>query len=191
MVFGLIFLIFFSVVILLSIALLAVRFVSLWKIFVKAGRPGWFAIIPFYNSFVLADIGGTNIIWPIIFVASPIMSFLLTFCISFGVELFELDVNYDVLYPSTTLLSMLFSLLIYVATFVMMINLAKKFNKDTVFGVGLALVPIVFLPWLAFDKSEYNSSVKTVRESSKVLCTNCGELNSKGTNFCTNCGEKL
>ena len=27
-----------------------------WKIFVKAGKPGWAALIPFYNTYVLFDI---------------------------------------------------------------------------------------------------------------------------------------
>ena len=57
----------------------------------------------------------------------------------------------------------------------------------------MALIPVVFLTMLAFDKSEYNStnSGKKVEENKKVLCTNCGELNEKGTNYCTNCGEEL
>ncbi len=34
-------------------ALIALIFASLWKIFVKAGRPGWEGIIPIYNQYVL------------------------------------------------------------------------------------------------------------------------------------------
>jgi small-conductance mechanosensitive channel len=30
----------------------------LWKVFVKAGRPGWAAIIPIYNGWVLFEIAG-------------------------------------------------------------------------------------------------------------------------------------
>lgn len=30
--------------------------IATWKVFAKAGRPGWAAIIPFYNSYVLFDI---------------------------------------------------------------------------------------------------------------------------------------
>jgi hypothetical protein len=32
--------------------------VALWRIFTKAGRPGWAAIIPFYNAYVLLKIVG-------------------------------------------------------------------------------------------------------------------------------------
>jgi len=39
-------------------ALLAVMVVGMWKMFVKAGQPGWAAIIPFYNDSVMVDICG-------------------------------------------------------------------------------------------------------------------------------------
>ena len=34
--------------------------VALWKIFQKAGEPGWASIIPFYNAFTLFRIAGLN-----------------------------------------------------------------------------------------------------------------------------------
>ncbi|MDQ5882867.1 MAG: hypothetical protein QG648_220, partial [Patescibacteria group bacterium] len=45
----------------IGITLLAFAFgllmiISFWKIFTKAGKPGWAAIIPVYNSVVLAQI---------------------------------------------------------------------------------------------------------------------------------------
>jgi hypothetical protein len=33
-----------------------VTIVSIWKVFVKAGRPGWASLIPFYNIYVLLEI---------------------------------------------------------------------------------------------------------------------------------------
>lgn len=39
-------------------ALLAAMVVGMWKMFVKAGQPGWAAIIPFYNDSVMVDICG-------------------------------------------------------------------------------------------------------------------------------------
>lgn len=34
--------------------------VALWKIFVKAGKPGWACIIPFYSTYCLFDIAWGN-----------------------------------------------------------------------------------------------------------------------------------
>ena len=44
------------VIVQLAIAILFI--VSLWKIFAKAGEPGWAAIIPIYNAVVLLKIAG-------------------------------------------------------------------------------------------------------------------------------------
>ncbi|MBN2357705.1 signal peptidase I [candidate division KSB1 bacterium] len=38
-----------------------------WKIFVKAGKPGWAVIIPFYNIYVLLEIVGRPGWWLILF----------------------------------------------------------------------------------------------------------------------------
>jgi len=39
-------------------ALAIVMVVAMWRVFTKAGKPGWAAIIPIYNSMVLAEIVG-------------------------------------------------------------------------------------------------------------------------------------
>ncbi len=40
----------------LSLAIGVLAVIAMWKIFVKAGEPGWAAIIPFYNIYVLFKI---------------------------------------------------------------------------------------------------------------------------------------
>lgn len=37
--------------------------VSLWKTFEKAGKPGWAAIIPVYNTLIMIEIVGKPTIW--------------------------------------------------------------------------------------------------------------------------------
>lgn len=48
---------------LFGLAVLVVLLVSLWKLFTKAGKPGWAALIPFYNMIVLLQIVGRPIWW--------------------------------------------------------------------------------------------------------------------------------
>jgi hypothetical protein len=36
---------------------------ALWKVFTKAGQPGWAAIIPIYNCIVLLQIAGKPVWW--------------------------------------------------------------------------------------------------------------------------------
>jgi len=40
------------------LALIALSIVSMWKIFVKAGKPGWAVLVPFYNLWVELEILG-------------------------------------------------------------------------------------------------------------------------------------
>jgi len=44
----------------LSLAISVLAIIALWKIFEKAGEPGWAAIIPFYNLYVLFKITWGN-----------------------------------------------------------------------------------------------------------------------------------
>ena len=36
---------------------------SMWKVFTKAGKPGWASIIPIYNALVILDIAGRPLWW--------------------------------------------------------------------------------------------------------------------------------
>ncbi len=43
---------------LIGIAFAVVMIVAMWKLFAKADKPGWAALIPFYNIWVLLEIVG-------------------------------------------------------------------------------------------------------------------------------------
>lgn len=55
----------------LYLAILVLGIVAMWKIFEKAGEPGWAAIIPFYNLYVLFKITWGNG-WKFLFLLIPI-----------------------------------------------------------------------------------------------------------------------
>ena len=40
---------------------------SIWKVFVKAGQPGWAAIVPIYNIYVMTQIAGRPAWWIVLF----------------------------------------------------------------------------------------------------------------------------
>lgn len=42
---------------------IALMIASTWKIFTKAGQPGWAAIVPIYNTIVLLKIAGKPVWW--------------------------------------------------------------------------------------------------------------------------------
>jgi len=48
-----------------------------WKIFVKAGKPGWAAIIPIYNIIVFLQIVGKPLWWIILFLL-PVVNLIIS-----------------------------------------------------------------------------------------------------------------
>lgn len=108
---------FLAVMAVVYLAVFAVSIATMWKIFTKAGQPGWASIVPFYNIYILLNIVGRPIWW---------MAMLL-------------------LCPPAAI----------IAAIILCIDLAKSFGKDTGFGIGLALLGIVFGPMLAFGDAQY------------------------------------
>ncbi len=45
------------------LALVVLMVAAMWKVFTKAGQPGWAAIIPIYNTYIMTKIGGLDIMW--------------------------------------------------------------------------------------------------------------------------------
>jgi len=66
---------------LLGLAIAAFYIYTLWKIFEKAGKPGWAAIIPIYNLIVLLEIVGRPIWWVILFLI-PVVSFIISIIVA-------------------------------------------------------------------------------------------------------------
>jgi hypothetical protein len=57
----------FLVVLLISLALVLVTVAGVWKTFTKADEPGWAAIVPIYNFYVMLKIGGNDWWWLLLF----------------------------------------------------------------------------------------------------------------------------
>ncbi len=53
-------LIFILVFFILAISLSIISIIIYWKIFEKAGKPGWASLIPFYNAYLIFEICGFN-----------------------------------------------------------------------------------------------------------------------------------
>jgi hypothetical protein len=56
-----------GIVLLIQLAVLILVVASVWKIFAKAGQPGWAAIVPIYNLYVLLKVAGKPGWWLILF----------------------------------------------------------------------------------------------------------------------------
>jgi hypothetical protein len=91
-------------------------FASYWKLFEKAGKPGWAGIVPIYNIVVMLEIIGKPIWW-LVMLLIPCANIVFFFMIN--------------------------------------IELAKRFGKDTLYGVLMTLFGVIMYPILAFGDAVY------------------------------------
>lgn len=103
-----------SIIFGLLVALLMI--VAMWKVFTKAGQPGWASIIPIYNIYIWCKIVGRPWWW---------------------------------------ILLMLIPFVNFIVAIILCIDLAKSFGKGVGFGIGLALLGIIFFPILGFGSAQY------------------------------------
>lgn len=101
-------------IVVLALGILGI--VCSWKIYAKAGQPGWGALIPIYNVYLLFKITWGNG-WYFLLTLIPIANVIIAILTQ--------------------------------------VKLAKVFGKDGGFAVWLIFLSFIFLPILAFDKSEY------------------------------------
>ena len=103
-----------SMIVGLLIALLLI--VAMWKVFTKAGQPGWASIIPIYNLYIWCKIVGR---------------------------------------PGWWILLMLIPFVNIIVGIILCIDMAKSFGKGAGFGIGLALLGVIFIPILGFGSAQY------------------------------------
>ncbi len=107
-----------GVMFLVYIPIIVLMVAAMWKLFTKAGKPGWAALVPIYSTIVSLEMVGMPLWWLAIAIfIGPV--YMVFFCI----------------------------------------NLAKSFGKDTTYALGLIFLPIIFVPMLAFGKSQYQGPV--------------------------------
>ncbi len=122
------FALFGGVFLLVWLLLAAVIVVSMWKVFEKAGKPGWAAIVPVYNGWVMAEIAGKPGWWGIV----PLLGVI----------------------PLIGFIGAIAGFVLYI---LISIELVKAFGKEQVFAALLILLPIVGFPMLAFGDAKYTA----------------------------------
>lgn len=65
---------------LLCLAITVFLIACVWKVFTKAGQPGWAAIIPIYNYYILCKIAGRPGWWTVLFLL-PLINIVISFIV--------------------------------------------------------------------------------------------------------------
>jgi hypothetical protein len=108
--------------------LIVLTIVGLWKVFEKAGIPGWKALIPVYNSWLLMEMAGKPGWWALVGLAGviPVLGFIA-------------------------------SIIAFVLYVIAALELGKAFGKSQMFSVfGLVIFSLVGFLMLGFGNDKYN-----------------------------------
>lgn len=62
--------------IIIYLGILVLIIAGMWKTFSKAGKPGWAAIVPIYNTIVMLEIAGKPVWW-ILLLLIPVVNLIL------------------------------------------------------------------------------------------------------------------
>lgn len=68
----------------IPLLVLAFIIVSMWKVFAKAGQPGWASLIPIYNVYVLCKIAGKPGWW-VLLMFIPVVNLIIALLVALGV----------------------------------------------------------------------------------------------------------
>ena len=74
---------FVAAYVIIMLALIVVTLVGLWKVFTKAGKPGWAAIVPFYNLYCLFEMSFGNG-WLFLLTFVPCVNFVISIMVQFN-----------------------------------------------------------------------------------------------------------
>ena len=118
--------------------------VAYWKIFTKAGRPGWKSIIPFLSSYEAYDLswkgkGPLGLLYAVVVCAIQLADRLVP----------------DPMPSWVVTVSGAAGIVILVISFRQCLRLAKCFGKGTGFGIGLVFLGPVFKMILGAGGSRY------------------------------------
>lgn len=141
-------LIFVFVFCLILLATTILEIVGKWKLLKKAGKKGWEAIIPYYNTWTLVEISGCKWWFFLIIICSSAMS------LSFSYNINEsANISFDIL-------DFIGSLVNFFAMLCVNYNISKKCNKDMGFAIGLTILPFIFYPILGLGNTNFDNYVE-------------------------------
>ena len=131
-----------------AIAFAVLMIVAWWRLFTKAGEPGWKSLIPIYNVWVAFKIVGIAPINAIILFVGELIISIVSSAIN-GEN--GQDPNIIV-----SLLALAFAIYAIVLGFIYLWKLAKAYGRGVGTFIGLIFFPNIFALILAFGSAKYD-----------------------------------
>ena len=139
--------------------------IAMWKLFEKAGKPGWHAIIPFLNIYDLFQIAWSKKIGKAVMIVSIagagamfIGAIIMALSIGTGLTFF-LDVSRlgggALVAGFLVIMGWLALMVTAVFMIICYVKLGQAFGKSGGFLVGMVLLSVIFICILAFGPAQY------------------------------------
>ena len=113
---------------------------GLWKIFDKAGKPTWAAVVPLYNAWILIKIVGRPTWWFFLLVLPWI-------------------ITWHHLGPTVS----------FAVWIILNIDLAKAFGQEHEMGVAAAFLPFVLYPYWGFGPDVFLEKGESIADGHETL----------------------
>ena len=184
---------------LIGMAISIFSIVCLWKVFNKAGKPGWASLIPVYNMIVMIEISGLPM-WYIALFFIPFANIYAMFKIYIEIaHKFGKSTGFGV--GMVFFAPIFFAILafdkkaVYLSG-VQTVNQATPVQPTYTQPVQPAVAPVTpVVPVQETPVAEQPVTpvvpVPEVPAQTPAFCTNCGSPLMPGAKFCTHCGKQL
>lgn len=128
--------------------------ITLWKLFAKAGQPGWAAIVPIYNYVIMAKVGKRPAWLGVLTGVTSMLSLLLSIYMSFFAPyLAASSDSSSSIYLGLTLLSFLLSSIVICLFIYILIGCMQKYENGVMIWLLYWLLP--FIAVFLVNKARY------------------------------------
>ncbi len=144
----------YGIIMLVALAVGIVTIIAYWKLFEKAGVEGWKAIIPYYNTFKIAQIATGNDLIGWLTVGASAASVVISVLIQVAQVFVGTDnITASIFVIIFSLISMAVSLALAGLSGYTHFMLGKSFGKSTVWNVLMIFFPFFLVIAMGFDKN--------------------------------------
>ena len=152
----------FAFITVFALAYWILTIIATWKIFKKAGEPGWKAIIPIYDVYMMYKIVGMSAWFWWMLLASFVLGIIMAVD-GTGNLMYASDAEIAAFDWSGHMLTVI-SLAIYTIAAIMVqafysVKTSRSFGHGMGFAIGLFILQPIFWLVLGFDKSKYNKKI--------------------------------
>ncbi len=149
----------YLIIVLIFFVFLTIIAIGLWKIFKKAGIPGWHSLIPFVNIYDLFCLSWNKTAAIIALSMSGIIACIRIYLYSNISQHPDLSFSDDKLFDLIGDINIFIIFCLLIMYVICMYKLSESFGYDVIFTIGLLMFPFVFYCVLGFGSSQYRQAV--------------------------------